>query len=77
MSLNIAYSLLTLLALSGVALHTVDAGGIHILLFVSIKLGLANHTAILDTAVLPLSHNMMTDGMVQKFLGGLQSSSKV
>jgi hypothetical protein len=35
----------------------------------SIKLHLANHTVIFDTAVLPLSHNMMTDGMVQKFLG--------
>ena len=34
-------------------------------------------TVILDTAVLPLFHNMMADDMVQKFLGGLQSSSKV
>ena len=60
------------------ALHKADAGGVHVLLFVSsVKLDLANHTVILDTAVLPLSHNMMTDGMVQKFLGGLQSSSKV
>lgn len=52
------------------ALHTADAGGVHVLLFVSsIKLDLANHTVNLDTAVLPLSHNMITDGMAQKFLG--------
>jgi hypothetical protein len=52
------------------ALHTADAGGVHVLLFISsIKLDLANHTVIFDNAVLPLSHNMMTGGMVQKFLG--------
>lgn len=59
-----------------VALHTADAGGVHVLPFVSsITVDLTNHTVILDTAVLPLSHNMMADGMVQMFLGGLRSRS--
>ena len=60
------------------ALHRADAGGVHVFLFVSaLKLDLANHTAVLDTAVLPLSHEMLRDRTVQKFLGGLQSNEQV
>ena len=59
------------------ALHREGAGGVHVLLFVSaLKLDLANHTVVLDAAVLPLSHKILRDGMLQKFLGGLQATEK-
>ena len=60
------------------ALHRPAAGGVHVLLFVSaIKLDLANHTVVLDTAVLPLSHKILRDGLIQKFLGGIQESASL
>jgi hypothetical protein len=59
-------------------LHKAGARGVHILLFVSaLRLDLASHTVILDTAVLPLSHKMLEDNMVLKFLDGLQSTTKI
>jgi MYND finger len=59
-------------------LHKAGAGGVHVLLIVSaLKLDIANHTVILDTAVLPLSHKPLGDSKVQKFLGGLQSTTQL
>jgi hypothetical protein len=58
-------------------LHKAGAGGVHVLLFVAaLKLDIANHTVILDTAVIPLSHKMMEDSQMQKSLGALQSTQK-
>jgi len=42
----------------------------------ALKLDLVNHTVILDTAVLPLSHNLLGDSKIQKCIEGLQSVRK-
>jgi MYND finger len=58
-------------------LHKKGTGGVHVILFVSaLKLDLVNHTVILDTAVLPLSHNLLGDSKIQKCIEGLQSVRK-
>jgi hypothetical protein len=60
------------------ALHKADEGGAHVLLFVSaLRLDLASHTVIADTAALPLSNGIMGDKTMQRFLGGLQTSGKM
>ena len=47
-----------------------DHGGVHILVFVSsLKLDLANHTVVLDAAVLPLHNPLMSK--IEQFLGTL------
>lgn len=60
------------------ALHKESAGGVHVLLFVSsLKLDLASHTVILDTAALPLTDEITKDGKMQTFLGVLQSAGNM
>ena len=60
------------------ALHKPGNEGAHVLVFVStLKLNLANHTVILDIAVLPLSHNLTGNLTVQNSLSGLQTAEKI
>lgn len=51
-------------------IHNPTAGGLHVLVFVScLRLDMANHTVVLDTAILPLTDQLVPD--IHSFLAAL------
>lgn len=56
------------------SLNHTTAGGVHVLIFISnLRMDLANHTVVLDAAVLPLTHEVVS--RIGPFLAGISKLS--